>query len=208
MNFVLTMRLLAVAVIAAASLVGGSWLADEQDFPAHKRVAQFASDASRRIDEIRDARGETGPSAVRNDAVRDAIRDVQPVNGLSDTYEVVRVVDGDTFVVRTPKGNEKVRLYGVDTPEKDKACYGEASSLLDELTAGGVRLESGKRSRDPHGRKLAYAYTADGVSIDASLIGGGMAEAYTGDGQHDAEMEAIEGLATRLGLNEDCDFSR
>lgn len=207
MNFVLTMRLVAVAAIAAASFVGGSW-ANEQGFRAHERVAQFASDASGRIDEIRDARGETGPSAVRNDAVRDAIRGVQPVNGLSDTYDVVRVVDGDTFVVRTPKGAETIRLYGVDTPEKDKACYGEASSLLDELTAGGVRLESGKRSRDPHGRKLAYAYTADGVSIDASLIGGGMAEAYTGDGQHDADMEAIEGLATRLGLNEDCDFSR
>lgn len=208
MNFVLTMRLLAVAVIAAASLVGGSWLADEQGISLHDGVAEFASDASGRIDEIRGVRGETGPSAVRNDAVRDAIRDVQPVNGLSDTYEVVRVVDGDTLVVRTPKGNEKVRLYGVDTPEDGKACYGEAASLLDELTAGGVRLESGARSHDRHGRKLAYAYTADGVSIDASLIGGGMAEAYTGDGQHDADMEAIEGLATRLGLNEDCDFSR
>ncbi len=49
-------------------------------------------------------------------------------------YSVIRVVDGDTFVIRADGEEEKVRLIGLDTPESvhadpDKNTpYGEVAS--------------------------------------------------------------------------------
>jgi endonuclease YncB( thermonuclease family) len=55
---------------------------------------------------------------------------------------VERVVDGDTF--DTPEG--RVRLFGVDTPERGDKCFTEATDRLRELAGDSVRVESGPRS--------------------------------------------------------------
>ena len=61
---------------------------------------------------------------------------------------VLRVIDGDTFAT---SGNQSVRLFGVDTPERGEKCYREATARLRELTGGEVRVELGPRSRDRYG---------------------------------------------------------
>ena len=45
------------------------------------------------------------------------------------TFAVTRVVDGDTFISgRTTDGEElRIRLFGVDTPERGEACFDEAT---------------------------------------------------------------------------------
>ena len=40
------------------------------------------------------------------------------------TIPVLRVIDGDTF---TTTGDQSVRLFGVDTPERGEKCYKEAT---------------------------------------------------------------------------------
>src|SRR4051812_28594636 len=81
---------------------------------------------------------------------------------------VVRVIDGDTIVVKVGDTEEHVRLIGIDTPETHKPgtpveCYGpEASAHLTELLPPGttVRLERDRDTRDVYRRLLAYVYRA------------------------------------------------
>ena len=78
---------------------------------------------------------------------------------------VSRIVDGDTFV--SPAG--RVRLFGVDTPERGQRCSREATERLRQLAGTTVRVEDGPRDIDRYGRLLYYVYTEDGTSIDAAL---------------------------------------
>ncbi len=102
---------------------------------------------------------------------------------------VLRVIDGDTFAT---SGNQNVRLFGVDTPERGEKCYTEATSRLRELAGGEVRVELGPRSRDRYGRLLYYVYTQDGDSIDEKMLREGLGEAGERDGQHRELLVAVE----------------
>ena len=62
-----------------------------------------------------------------------------------------------------------------------------------------MRLEHGPRLQDDLGRRLAYLYTADGLSIDVLMIGEGLAEAWTRDGQHRDTLVALEESARQNG---------
>ena len=94
---------------------------------------------------------------------------------------VLRVIEGDTFAT---SGNQSVRLFGVDTPERGEKCYREATARLRELAGSEVRIELGPRSKDRYGRLLYYVYTEHGDSIDEILVSEGLAKAWTRDGQH------------------------
>ena len=77
---------------------------------------------------------------------------------------VVRVVDGDTVIVRGPGGStEDVRLIGIDTPEtvdprRPVGCFGpEASAYAKHLLTGRrVLLRYDRELHDRYGRFLAY----------------------------------------------------
>jgi micrococcal nuclease len=83
------------------------------------------------------------------------------------TVRVVRVIDGDTIVVRLDGQDEDVRLIGVDTPETVKPdtpvqCFGERASHFTKraLTGQRVRLVFGVERHDVYDRLLAYVYLA------------------------------------------------
>lgn len=76
---------------------------------------------------------------------------------------VVRVVDGDTVVVRGPAGAERIRLLGVNTPEthapgRPVECFGPEAEAFTrrELSGRRVVLEDDVEGRDRYGRRLAY----------------------------------------------------
>ena len=106
-----------------------------------------------------------------------------------EAFSVGRVIDGDTLDLTD---GVRVRLYGVDTPERSEACYSEATDRLSQLAGATVRLENGPRATDSFGRRLAYAYTLEGFSIDVILIGDGLAEAWRRDGQHRDTLVGLE----------------
>jgi endonuclease YncB( thermonuclease family) len=108
---------------------------------------------------------------------------------------VNRVIDGDTF--DSPAG--RVRLFGVDTPERGEDCYGDAARRLRELAGEQVRVQSGPRQRDPNGRLLYYVYTDWGESIDELLVREGWAVAWTRDGQHRNLLGGLEVAARDAG---------
>ena len=102
--------------------------------------------------------------------------------------EVVRVVDGDTVVVRIAGSEERVRLIGIDTPESVDPrspvdCFGpEASRATSELVPPGtaVRIVRDVEARDRYDRLLAYVYRVeDGVFVNLELARSGFAEVAT-----------------------------
>lgn len=109
--------------------------------------------------------------------------------------DVDRVIDGDTL--DTSQG--RVRLFGVDTPERGEACFSEATNMLRSLAGNIVRLEDGPRTTDSFGRRLAYVYNSNGVSIDETLIREGLGTAWTRDGQHRDLLVNSERDARRQG---------
>ncbi|WP_197484258.1 thermonuclease family protein [Halioglobus sp. HI00S01] len=91
---------------------------------------------------------------------------------------VEHVYDGDTLRLR---GGERVRLVGVNTPERgrdgaaDEPFAEEARRTLQDLTRNGeVWLADAAQARDRHGRLLAYTFDAQGNSLSAQLLAQGM----------------------------------
>ena len=112
-------------------------------------------------------------------------QDSEPI--LQGPYNVVRVVDGDTIVVRIGNEETKVRFIGVDTPEsvhsdtsrntpEGKIASDWTKQLL-ENTA--VYLEYDLQTTDKYGRHLAYVYTADKRMVQEMLLEEGMASVMT-----------------------------
>ena len=107
--------------------------------------------------------------------------------------DVTKVIDGDTL--DTSVG--RVRFFGIDTPEKGELCFEEATNFTRIAAGDKVRLETGPRRTDSYGRRLAYVYDSSGDSIDAQLISGGFAVAWTRDGQHRDYLTSLEENARR-----------
>ena len=69
-----------------------------------------------------------------------------------------------------------------------------------ELAGAAVLLaEDPAYQADPLGRLLYYAYTREGVSIDATLIGEGLARAVRPDARYGAYLTALEADARAAG---------
>lgn len=92
---------------------------------------------------------------------------------------VSRVVDGDTIVVILNGREEKVRLIGIDTPERGRPYFNEAKQKTAELVLGKkVKMEKDVSERDRYGRLLRYVYVGN-IFVNAELVKQGYAMAYT-----------------------------
>lgn len=108
-------------------------------------------------------------------------------NKIDETlYEVIRVVDGDTFVINYNGVNERVRLIGIDTPEsvhpddeKNTEFGVKVSNYSKEMLTGkNVMIELDVQKRDQYGRLLAYIYL-DGQMYNKILLEKGFAKLAT-----------------------------
>lgn len=134
------------------------------------------------------------------------------------TYRrVERVLDGDTLSVYLGLGGkkEKVRLLGIDAPERspiEKAeCYSaQASERLKKLAYNKfVLLEKDKLQKDDkdkYGRLLRYVITFDNVSVNEELLKGGYAKAYPTLISKVEEYKKIETAAKekKVGMWSEC----
>ena len=114
----------------------------------------------------------------------------------SESSSLVRVIDGDTIVVVVEGREEKVRLVGINTPEKGFCGFEEATRALEEMlgTATVGLVDAGVDDRDKYGRLLRYL-DIDGQDPGLELIRAGLAEAdydsRTGYDQHLREESYI-----------------
>ncbi len=134
------------------------------------------------------------------------------------TFNVVKVVDGDTLDIDLPDGRfdtTRIRLWGVDTPEvagspRGEMYWGQNASAFAKRTLIGqrVRLELVERStRGKYKRLLAYVYLADsGEMFNEMLLTTGHAYADTRFAHprrdHFIALEAAA-RANRIGLWKD-----
>ena len=75
---------------------------------------------------------------------------------------VVDIIDGDTLDVILAGREERIRIFGIDTPERGDRCFTEASELLESLAGDEIRMRTDVRTVDRNGRLLRYVYRPDG----------------------------------------------
>ena len=95
---------------------------------------------------------------------------------------VTHIVDGDTLDVRLTSGKtERVRLIGVDTPERGACFTAQATARTRWLAlskAVALRGDPTQGTRDRYGRLLAYVWIPGGKDLGYQLLAGGYAKVY------------------------------
>lgn len=92
--------------------------------------------------------------------------------------KVVHVSDGDTVTVLTEdKRQVRVRLYGVDTPEKGQARGRQASEFTKDLAALRI-VDVQEMDVDRYGRLVGRITLPDGRVLNAELVASGWAWVY------------------------------
>jgi len=90
---------------------------------------------------------------------------------------VVKIADGDTLTLLTSSNEKiKVRLAGIDTPERKQPFGSEAKQALSELVFQKKALIE-VETKDRYGRTVGIVFV-DGQNINYELVRQGMAWVY------------------------------
>jgi endonuclease YncB( thermonuclease family) len=96
--------------------------------------------------------------------------------------EVRFVYDGDTLQVHVHGGEtERVRLLGIDTPEREECLYRRATDSARELTLGEqvmIVFDESQPERDRFGRLLAYVELENGQDVAETQLERGFAQIF------------------------------
>jgi endonuclease YncB( thermonuclease family) len=110
---------------------------------------------------------------------------------------VVSVTDGDTIkIVTNDKTQYRIRLYGIDAPEK-KQPYGKVSQKhLSDMVSGKI-VEVVEVGRDLYGRTIGKVYVG-GEYVNAMMVWAGMAWHYCQYASRDKELKEAQRSAQSL----------
>lgn len=92
-----------------------------------------------------------------------------------DTYKVVGVKDGDTFVVLIDNKEQVVRLEHIDCPEKKQAFGSKAKQIASDLCFGQYVQLKHKYKYDRNKRLIAEVILKNGVNVNKELVKKGLA---------------------------------
>jgi micrococcal nuclease len=120
---------------------------------------------------------------------------------------VVEVIDGDTIIL---ENGSKIRLIGINTPEKGYPYYIEAKERVKSLILfQNVRLESDVEDKDDHNRLLRYVYV-DNIFVNLWLVEEGYAHVFRESGlKYENQLKESETSARlqELGIWEKSRYS-
>lgn len=100
-----------------------------------------------------------------------------------------RVIDGDTFDLCQGGRCTRIRVCGINTPEREEAGYRDARQALRTLVAtdrvrcvavGDGTVCDGRSKRQSHDRVVAQCHTASGIDIAEHMLRKGLACELTG----------------------------
>lgn len=114
---------------------------------------------------------------------------------------VDRIADGDSLTMFGPDGSIRVRLVGINAPERDE-CGGADSrdALTTMLSTGEIVLRPWPADFDEFGRHLGFL-TVDRTFVNLELVAGGNAVARAQSDHAYAEaFEEVETFASDAGL--------
>ncbi|MBP7832664.1 MAG: thermonuclease family protein [Candidatus Levybacteria bacterium] len=108
--------------------------------------------------------------------------DLQSVQGVAtneasaSALTVTRVTDGDTLELSS---GEKVRLIGMNTPEKNQPYFEDAKKALEDMVLNKeIRVETDISETDMYGRVLGYVFVGD-VFVNQKMVENGYAVVST-----------------------------
>ena len=91
--------------------------------------------------------------------------------------KVVRIADGDTFTLLDANNNQiRIRLHGIDCPEKGQDCYQVAKDYLGKLVFQKVVYVE-NLDTDRYGRTIGRVWI-NGVDVNLALLRNGLAWHY------------------------------
>lgn len=94
------------------------------------------------------------------------------------TVKVVSITDGDTFIALNNDNLQlKIRVYGIDAPEKKQAFGSKSKDFLSSLIFGKY-ITIDVKSKDKYGRYIANVYS-EGKDVSLLMIHEGMAWHFT-----------------------------
>lgn len=91
---------------------------------------------------------------------------------------VVKVIDGDTFEMKSGKEKIRVRLFGIDSPERGQAFNVKAKGFTASLIAG-KEVTVIIRNTDRYGRFVGDVFREDGLHVNAEILKAGYAWHFT-----------------------------
>ena len=89
-------------------------------------------------------------------------------------FNLKRISDGDTVVTTE---DIRIRLWGIDTPERDQRYGSDATAALTEML-NNQQLYLETKDVDRYGRTVGVIYTADGDEINLEMVCDGHAWWY------------------------------
>src|SRR5690349_21156618 len=117
---------------------------------------------------------------------------LHPSGVLADfTGPVVSVLDGDTIEVLHNTYPERIRLSGIDCPEKGQAYGNNAKHATSALVFGkDVMLDT--HGQDKYRRTLADVFLRDGTHVNHELVKDGWCWWYRKYAPRDTVLEGLE----------------
>lgn len=114
--------------------------------------------------------------------------------------QAVHIVDGDTFDGRDGSTTLRIRLHGIDAPERGQDFSRKSKETLGELCGNGP-LSIGLTEKDRYGRWVAVVHDSRGLCVNEEMVARGMAWHFTRYSS-DARLERLEAKArrSRIGL--------
>jgi micrococcal nuclease len=113
------------------------------------------------------------------------------VLALDFTGPVVSVLDGDTLEVLHTQRPERIRLSGIDCPEKSQA-YSKRAKQAASALAFGKEVTLQTHGFDKYGRTLADVLLPDGTNLNHSLVKDGWCWWYRKYAPGDTVLEWLE----------------
>lgn len=107
------------------------------------------------------------------------------------TDSVIRILDGDTIEVLHNQHPERIRLSGIDCPEKGQPYGQRAKQAASELVFGKeVALQT--HNKDKYGRTIADVLLPDGTNVNHELVKEGWCWWYRKYAPKDQILEGLE----------------
>jgi micrococcal nuclease len=108
---------------------------------------------------------------------------------------VTKVIDGDTLIVN----GTRIRLLGIDSPERGDPCYKEAKKWLeDKVLMKNVSLLKDLKDKDIYGRPLRYLFL-NNTNLNIKIVEEGFAIARIEDARKFADEFLKAEESARLG---------
>lgn len=144
---------------------------------------------------------------------------IETDEAIIEEVELVRVIDGDTIIVKSEKSDEEtIRLLLIDTPEtvhpeRDEELFGKmAKRYIEQALSDTLYIERGEEELDKFGRTLAYVYAykpeydKDLVdeSVNAKLVRNGFARVayiYEPNTKYVPRFRKLEHIAKSEAMN-------